>query len=258
MKRHLKRWLLVLVTLVLAAAGAGMPFAASYLQDARQSDPEVRSFDSFRLTLREEVDLGRTLKLVAGSDYYVEEAQMAEDARMTQAEILAAAEELTKRLIQFGLLDQGTSSLPRLWSSTLRAYDGSASIPTWSLEWNMPDAGTFYIWLDDATGKAFMISVPSPIYTSHYVSNSSSEAIYASAENWRAFLEDYYGTEVRFGNEMWFDAAVKFALTFSLEAAEDEKQTDFQLDLYIYLADGFTTLSPYVSPPGPANAAYDS
>ena len=256
--KRLKKFLLPLFTLLLVAAGAAMPFAVSYMQDARQTDPETRSFDSFRLTLREEVDLGRTLKLVAGADYYVEDAQVAENARMTQAEVLSAAEEITKRLIQFGLLDQGTSSLPRLWASTLRAYDGSVSIPTWSLEWDMPDAGTFYIWLDDATGKAFMISVPSPIYTSHYVSNGSSEAIYACAENWRAFLEDYYGTEVRFGNEMWFDAAVKFALTFFLEAAEDEEQTDFQLDLYIYLADGFTTLSPYVSPPGPANAAYDS
>lgn len=238
-----------------------MPFAVSYMQDARQTAPETRSFDPFRLTLQEEVDLGRTLKLVAGSDYYVEDAQVAENARMTQAEVLSAAEEITKRLIQFGLLDQGTSSLPRLWSSTLRAYDGSVSIPTWALEWDMPDAGTFYIWLDDATGKAFMISVPSPIYSSKYIHNVSSEPIFASAENWRAFLEDYYGTEVQFGNEMWFDATAKFSLNFSLEAAEDEEQTDFQLDLYIYFADGFTTLSPYVSPYGAsgneAAAPYD-
>lgn len=259
----MKRWrsaLLVLVTLTLAAAGAAMPFAAAYMQDERQTDPEIRSFDSFSLTLRQEADLGRTLKLIAGSEYYIEEiAESEADARMTQVEALSAAEELIKELSQYGLLNGAVSSLPTIWPQTLHAFDESVSIPTWAMQWNLPDKGdTLYVWMDDATGKAFLISVPSERYTNKYVYNISSEAIYASAENWRSFLEEYYGTEVSIADEEWFDASARFPLTFSLGAAEGEGQDLFQLDLYIYFADGFTTLNPYVSPPGPANeSAYD-
>lgn len=239
--------LLVLVTLTLAAAGTAMPFAAAYMQDARQTDPEIRSFDSFSLTLRQEVDLGRTLKLIAGSNYYIAEAEQAEDAGMTQTEVLAAGEELLEELSRFGLLDQYPAYLPKVWPQTLCAYDEDVSIPTWTIEWNMPDEhGNCYVWLDDAAGKAFLITVPSPHYTNNYIYNDRGELIYAAAENWRAFLEDYYGTEVSIGNEVWFDSSARFALIFSLGTAEDEEQSFFQLDLYIYFADGFTTLSPYV------------
>lgn len=258
--KRLKKCLLPLFTLLLVAAGAAMPFAVSYMQDARQTAPETRSFDPFRLTLREEVDLGRTLKLVAGSDYYIEEnAESEKDVRMTRMEVLSAAEELIKELTRFGLLDSAVSSLPTFRPQILHANDESVSIPTWSMEWELPDEGsTLYVWMDDATGKAFLISLPSERYTSKYVYNISSEAIYASAENWRAFLEDYYGTEVQIGNEMWFDATAKFTLTFPLGSMEDEERTEYQLDLYIYFADGFTTLNPYVAPPGPSNgSAYD-
>lgn len=258
--KRLKRWALVLVTLTLAAVGAVMPFAVSWVQDARQTDPEIRSFDSFSLTLRQESDLGRTLALVSGSDYYIEEnADAEEDTRMTRVEALSAAEELLKELIQYGLLDTAVSSLPTIWSQTLHANDESVSIPTWTMQWNLPDAGdTLYVWMDDATGKAFLISLPSERYSNKYVYNVSSEVIYASAENWRAFLEDYYGTEVQLADEEWFDYSARFSLTFPLGPADGEK-TEYQLDLYIYFADGFTTLNPYVSPPGPANeSAYDS
>ena len=258
--KRLNKFLLPLFTLLLAAMGAAMPFAASYMQDVRQSDPEIRSFDSFSLTLRQESDLGRTLALVSGSDYYIEENAEAEaDARMTRLEALSAAEELLKELIQYGLLDSAVTSLPTIWPQELHANDGSVSIPTWTMEWNLPDAGdTLYVWMDDATGKAFLISLPSERYSNKYVYNVSSEAIYASAENWRAFLEDYYGTEVQLAWEAWFDYSARFSLTFPLGPADGEK-TEYQLDLYIYFADGFTTLNPYVSPPGPLNeSAYDS
>ena len=59
--KRMKKVLMALTTLLLMAAGAAMPFAASWAQDAYQSDPEVRSFDSFSLTLRQESDLGRSL-----------------------------------------------------------------------------------------------------------------------------------------------------------------------------------------------------
>ncbi len=257
--RRFKRYLLALTTLLLVAAGAVMPFAVSRLQDARQAGTEVRAFDPFSLTLRQEADLGRTLRLVAGSNYYIKDAEQAEDVRMTQAEVRAAAEELMKKLIEFGLLENMAASYSwRIWPQVLCANDGSVSIPTWTFDSGMPDS--LYFWLDDAAGKAFLITIPSIKHSRNYVYNVSSEPIYAAAENWRAFLEDYYGTEVHIARETWFDTTVEFALIFPLEAEEAGEQANFQLDLYIHFVDGFSSLSPYVSPDAipPASAAYDS
>lgn len=256
--RRLKNALLVLFTLLLVAVGAVMPFAASYLQDARQTGSETRSFDSFSLTLREEADLGRTLKLVSGSDYYIAEDEEAADARMTKADVLIAAEELMKMLIQYGLVEHTTSSLPRIWPQTLCANDGSVSIPTWALQWDMPDS--LYVLMDDAVGKAFLISLPCMGYSEKYLAKNGWEPIYAQAENWRMFLADYYGTEVQIDGEEWFDTSVCFAFSFPLGG--EREQTCFQMDLYIYYTDSFTMLSPYVSPvdfpPNQSTYSYDS
>ena len=101
--RRLKNALLVAATLLLVAAGAAMPGAASYLLDAYGSRLEERvSFDSFFLTLRQETDLGRTLKLIAGSDYYVEEAAASEEASLNEWDALDAAREVLAALSQIG------------------------------------------------------------------------------------------------------------------------------------------------------------
>ena len=256
--RRLKNALLVLVTLLLVAAGAAMPFAASYLQDARQTGSETRSFDSFRLTLRQEADLGRTLKLIAGSDYYIAEDEESADARMTRADVLTAVEELMKMLIQYGLVEHTTSSLPKIWPQTLCANDGSVSIPTWALQWDMP--ANLYVLMDDASGKAFLITLSCMGYSEKYLAKNGAEPIIAQAENWRAFLEEYYGTEVRLADEEWFDSSARFALTFPLGTAADE--AEYRLDLNYYFADGFAVLDPYVEAPKAVSAsnasAYDS
>ena len=254
--RRLKSALLVLFTLLLAAAGAGMPFAASYWQDARMTGTETRSFDSFSLTLRQEADLGRTLELIAGSDYYIAEDEESADARMTRADVLTAAEELMKMLLQYGLVEHTTSSLPRIWPQTLCANDGSVSIPTWALQWDMP--ANLYVLMDDASGKAFLITLSCMGYSEKYLAKNGTEPIIAQAENWRAFLEEYYGTEVRLADEEWFDISARFALTFPLGTAEDE--AEYRLDLNYYFADSFAVLDPYVENTRAASnaAAYDS
>lgn len=255
--RRLKNALLVLLTLLLVAAGAVMPEAVSYIQDSYgPSLEESRSFDSFSLTLREEADLGRTLELIAGSDYYIAEDEQSEDARMTQVDVLAAGEELMKMLIQFGLLGQSVSSLPRIHPQTLCANDGSVSIPTWTLQWDMP--ANLYVLMDDASGKAFLISLSCMGYSEKYIAKNGTEPIYAQAENWRAFLEEYYGTEVHLADEEWFDISARFALTFPLGTAEDE--AEYQLDLHYFFADGFASLHPYVEDTRVSSnaSAYDS
>lgn len=258
--RRIKNALLVLFTLLLVAAGAVMPAAVSYIQDSYGPIlEESRSFDSFSLTLREEADLGRTLKLIAGSDYYVAEVQTSEHARLSEGQALDAAQEVLAELAQHGLLDGLPQELstPDVWPQTLVFSDGTDEISMWSISWH---DGPEYLWLDDAAGKAVMISVGCPSYSAKYIFNVDSEPIYAQAENWRQFLADYYGTEVQIAEDEWFDDSVRFALTFTLGG--EGEQTSFQLGLDIYFVDGFVTLTPYVSPvdvsPNQSTYSYDS
>ena len=86
--RIVKRCLTVLATLLLVAAGAAMPFAASYMQDARQAGSEVWSFDPFRLTLKQEEDVSRVLDIITVLDYYLA------DTLEFKVELLIEGEEL--------------------------------------------------------------------------------------------------------------------------------------------------------------------
>ena len=273
--KRLKKWLLPLFTLLLVAVGAAMPFIASYMQDAQQADPDIRPFDSFSLTLQQQgADLGRILRTIASSAYYINETPMLEDAALTQGLALAAVEDLMTELVKFDLLERevlAEFSDPRVhpqmvvpvvysneedinWAAAgvpgpdydpfLGEYTEEDGIPTWTITWNQPD--DCHIWLDDASGKAIYIQLPdlSGLGTPDG-SAAFGEKVYAAAENWRAFLEDYYSTEVQIAGEDWYDNAVKFNLSFPL--GTDEDQEVFQLDLYLYLTYGFSVLSPYVS-----------
>ncbi len=262
--RRLKNALLVAATLLLVAAGAAMPGTASYLLDAYGSRLEERvSFDSFFLTLRQETDLGRTLKLIAGSDYYVEEATASEEASLNEWDTLDAAREVLAVLSKYGLLESIPEALttPEVWPQTIISSDETISIPMWNISW--PDSPA-YIWLDDGAGKAVMISIPCMGYSEKYLAKNGTEPLYVQAENWRAFLEEYYGTNVQITGEEWFDTAARFALTFPLGG--DGEKSYFQLDLYLHFLDGFATLSPYISPfggaaaesPPPYDSSYDS
>lgn len=271
--KRLKRYLLVLVTLLLVAAGAAMPFAVSSMQDARQVEAEVRPFDSFSLTLKEEADLSRLLGAIASGAYYINETPKTEDTALTQGLALAAAEDLLTQLVKYDLLKKETLAqfsdpkvrpqmvIPVTYTDTEtdRAaavlpgpdydpfpgdYIEEDGIPTWTITWDQPD--DCWIWLDDASGKAIYIQIPSLWDLGKFDgSDAYREEAYAVAENWRAFLSDYYSTEVQIVNEEWYDDAAKFILTFPLGAGED--QEIFQLNLYLYFSYHFSTLSPYVS-----------
>lgn len=271
--KRLKRYLLVLVTLLLVAAGAAMPFAVSRMQDARQVETEVRPFDSFQLTLKEAADLGRLLGAIAGEAYYINETPDAEDTALTQGLALAAAEDLLTQLVKYDLLMKQTLaqfSDPKVraqmvvpvvytdaetdWpAATLPGpdydpfpgnYIEEDGIPTWTITWDLPSDS--YIWLDDATGKAIYIQIPSLSGLGKFDGSTAYyEEASAVAEKWSAFLSDYYSTEVRIADEKRYDDAVKFDLSFPLGAGED--QEIFHLNLYLYFRYRFSTLSPYVS-----------
>ena len=273
--KRLKKWLLLLFTLLLVAVGAAMPFAVSYMQDARQAEAEERPFDSFSLTLQQQgADLSRILRTIASGEYYINEVAKAEDVVLTQGLALAAVEDLMTELVRFGLLDKEALtefSESRVYPQTVipvvftDAENGNAAalgsedtaytfpneyqlegdaIPTWTITWSQPI--DCHVWLDDASSKAIYIQIPS--LTGLGVPDGSGafgERVYALAENWRAFLSDYYGTDVQIADAEWYDETAKFFLSFPLGAGEDQEM--FQLKLYLYLAHGYAVLSPYVS-----------
>ena len=275
MKKRLKKWMLPLFTLILVATGAAMPFIASYMQDAQQADPDIRPFDSFSLTLQQQgAGLGRLLGAIANGSYYINEASRSEDAALTQGLALAAVEDLLTELVEYGLLEKealAEFSNPKVHPQTVipvvypdnengnaaavgpadTAYtfpdeyrpEGNA-IPTWTITWDQPD--DCYVWLDDASGKAVMIEIPSITGLGTYGSSVFGQKVYALAENWRIFLSDYYSTDVQIVDAEWYDDAVtRFILSFPLGTGED--QEIFTLDLYFYFSYGFSILTPYVS-----------
>lgn len=275
MRKRLKKWFLLLFTLLLVAAGAAMPFITSYMQDTRQAEADVRPFDSFSLTLQQQgVDLGRVLKAIASEAYYIHEVSKAEDVTLSEGLALTAAEDLLEELVEYGLLNKET--LARFYNPSVQAqqvipvvytneenidwpaavlpgpdydafpgeYTEEAAIPTWTFTWDQPD--DCWIWLDDASGKAFMITIPGLTGLGIFDETSKfRERVYAQVDKWRLFLSDYYSTEVQVAEEEWYNSTVKFVLSFPLGVGED--QEIFHLDLYFYFTDHFTVLSPYVS-----------
>ena len=127
----------------------------------------------------------------------------------------------------------------------------------WSFFWFTDEGAVCNMFIDDSTGKMVGVVMSTPRFKDR-------EHLYIQMENWRVFLEDYYGTDVQITGEEWFDTSVRFALTFPLGG--DGEKSYFQLDLYLHFLDGFATLSPYISPfggaaaesPPPYDSSYDS
>lgn len=264
--RRPRRWLpplFILLTLLLVAAGAAMPFAVSYMQDARQTGTETRPFDSFSLTLQQKSDLGQTLRAIARNYHMViedEPAQM-ENAVLTEELALEAAEAVLVELEKHDLLykeireqfldpsvraqtviperiedanaavlpgpDDGKVASAAVGTVTWSEEDG---IPTWAVSCGKPYH--FFIWLDDASGKAIQLSFPS------YAAVDKDRTFLE--EKWRRFVEDYYGVEAALSDHGWLDGIAQY--TFSLTLGEDEEACRLNLNLY---PDGYASIHPW-------------
>lgn len=258
---RLKSVLLAAFTLLLVAAGAAMPYAVCHVQDRRQTDAEIRSFESFRLTLRQKSDLGQALRTLAGEDCHIAEAQRSEAATRSGTEAAAAAEEILAGLVKYGLLDKrvlAEAEVPAVRPQTLFSGDGSVSIPTWNVEWGREN---LYIWLDDLTGKALYIDVPyfrddelpSPESATPPAKGGNSqqtelvfdgadrEELYIRMENWGQFLVEHYGMEIKDLEECAYDnGGVRFLFYFDLE----DGGPPFPMGLYLSPVYGYAWLFP--------------
>lgn len=235
--RRLRRWLPPLLTLLLIAAGAAMPWAVFRVQDAYgENRQEQRMLDLFSLTLREEADLGQTLRLIQGGNYGM--SDQAENEVLNEEEALAAVREVLALMADFGLVDpwlpESMSGFRAQLGALFSLEDEAISIPMWTV-YSGADGGSCLFYLDDASGKIFLANVPSP-------GPLAGEELYVCMERWRQFIEAYYGVEIYAASEAWYDDAVLFNLPFRL--GEDEEL--FQLGVYLYFSDGFASLTPFV------------
>lgn len=192
--RRMKSVLLVLLTAVLVAAGAVMPYAVSRAQDQYlENQQEVWVFDPVGLRLGNEPKVWPALCLMAGSyDLmgWVGETNLSEEDARNAARVAAAV------LEDNGLAVAGISlvSLEHMWgeadlmvSSDVRGL--SAVIWIFSWDWVSDESEGFAnIYIDDNTGK--MVSA---IVAAEYMDEP--EETYKQMEAWRVFLADYYGLE---------------------------------------------------------------
>lgn len=256
--RWVKNMLLVLFTLALVAAGVVMPFAASRLQDARQVVAEIRSFDPFVLTLEKKGELSRILRVLSENQAYNFTENTSEDARMSEAEAVDAAREAVILLAQYKLVspDVMSAALDHIAAGiegpsafmgriTLSTGPQTISFVTWTVYW---ESLNIQIDLDDASGKAYQISISDgtwPFIGEKLDGNTTNagspiENMYAQAENWGRFLEEYY--EVKFmdfaEDESFRSFVPVFLLYIDLEDGRD------WLPMKLYFFDDFTWLLP--------------
>lgn len=186
----LKRYFLLLPTLVFIALGASMPHLASWLQDAQiHAYHEKKELSAVNLTLRQADNVGPVLQLMSKQHT---QSDWAGKTVLTEAEAHQAALTVMETMDQYGLLPKGDlerfqeaegNAQPQL----LVGEDGSSAL-IWACTWDF-DIGTS-ITLDDATGKAVRILVNNGL-----TNGGNTEDVYSQLEKWNVFLQDYYDIE---------------------------------------------------------------
>lgn len=188
--RGMKRHILPLLTLLLIAAGAAMPFAVSWVQDGRIGAlQEDFALNTVNLTFRQDGETSTALRLIAGE--YVE-VPWSGKTSMTGEEACQAALEAVTEMDRYGLLPEGAldylMSVGRWAEPGLVIGEDGTSALVWECYWAGGDFSC-YLMIDDAGGKAvhFLIS------TQFFLDKADTYTLY---ELWSRFLTDYYDIEI--------------------------------------------------------------
>ena len=252
--RRIKNVLLVLFTLTLVVVGAVMPFAASRLQDAQQAGAEIRSFDSFVLTLEKKGELSQILRFLSENNYSYSTLRASTDLpyepRLSEAEASEMAMEAVALLGQYGLISQEQMKAALTDKPEVRPLvvlsepNMQASYIIWNVDWVNVNIG---IDLDDASGKAYYIGAAYFWYSDgeQYDNNIAStgmskEYFYVQMENWGKFLEAYYEVTLQdIEEQQLLDSGGKrFWLYIDLDDGGD------WLPMRLYLREDGAALSP--------------
>lgn len=222
--KRLRRWLLLLATLLLIGAGAGMPWAAARVQDLYGiASREVLPLDTVSLTLRKESEIGAVLRMM-GRSYELEDTPG--ETVLTEQGACAAALEALAEMNRYGLLESGWmedygyiepdipdrlkaggsgSAMPLL----LTGEDGTAAA-VWWCSWRGPYCPPYELMIDDATGLAISGFIPCLPPDGA----GDAELFYQRMEHWMNFFQDYYGIEIYGVADNVYDAAHEFLFGF--------------------------------------------
>ena len=186
--KGVRQYILPLLTFLLIATGAAMPFAVSWVQDNRiRGLQEEFPLSTVNLKLQQEVGVSQVLRLISGSCNSI---PWEEETKLTAQEAVEAAMAAVAELEAYGLLASGTIDRIRdkeSWAEPilLIGEDGSSAL-VWNCYWSGDRRDLYLFLIDDATGKAVELVVSSPTLR-------DTEAAHALFANWNTFLQDYYG-----------------------------------------------------------------
>lgn len=231
--RRMRGVLLVLLTAVLVAGGAMLPYIASLVQDRYlESEVDVWTFDPVGLRLGDEPAVWPALCLMAGPHGWLSwdsETTLQRDDAVQAA--LAAATAMEKA----GLTMPGIAeiSAEKVNIGVELAVSGDIrglSAVLWSFFWFTDEGAVCNMFIDDSTGKMVGVVMSTPRFKDR-------EHLYIQMENWRVFLEDYYGLEIE-NVEEWgetyalYDAETPASQSgTSMEMEETERRFALYLEL---------------------------
>ena len=189
--KRVKQYILPLLTFLLIAAGAAMPFAVSWVQDNRISGlQEEFPLSTVNLKLQQDIGVSPALRLISGECSSI---LWEEETQLTKQEAVDAGMTAVQKMTDLGLLFIGDQEMVksaegRAEPILLIGEDGSSAL-VWNCYWSGDRRDLYLCLIDDATGKAVELVVSSP-------TPRDTEAAHALFANWNTFLQDYYGMEI--------------------------------------------------------------
>lgn len=187
--------LLTLCMLLLLAAGAFMPRAASSLQNHQlAAQTESRPLDGIEFTLREGGGVEQTLSLLSAG---YKKIALPGGGNLTQQEVEKAAIEAVTLLQQEKLLPDFTwesiEPITAFAAVSNSGMDNTAVI--WEYAFLGDNQSLCTVWIDDATRKLVTVSYVANGNTSTSVELTLETSKEPLAERWSAFLHEYYSAD---------------------------------------------------------------
>ena len=237
--RRIRRALLPLLTALLIAAGAAMPYAACRLQDNQLDGAEERSLDSVSLTLRQKGGIGETARLMADRYSMVE---WSGETAMTEEEVLEVGLKALEEMRRANLIPAGRLNVLKNLDSggavpaLVVSHGGERSGIIWQCWWTLEEDELmeWVLLIEDATGLVVEATVGGAYFT-------VDEDIYLQMDRWLTFFQDYYGIEIPSVQEgLLYSPPWRFLMAFD-PGDGLEGQCELVLDMYNGVASFFFT-----------------
>lgn len=247
MSKQLKRYGPTILTLLLVALGAAMPWLASLAQDVRigklQEDLELNTVS---LTLLQDNGLEQTLRIASSAPVTI---PWEGGTALTEDEVFQAADEALNEMYSFGLLQKrGMQILSKVGMTAepcLMVAENGGSALVWNCCWADEDMAFCTITVDDASGKAVQLHLSSLAETGNappsqtmggvtMYSTNSIENCWVLMDVWASFLQYYYNATLVTVTELEYfpDGGANFLLGFEFYDDDTAQTCSLLLEMY--------------------------